>query len=212
MGQPKVSVGKPKYGFGITQNMLGQPMGKPILVKFFIGVFTIFLSMLYEKSRVSKYERKDRPGKVKTQINLGLNSEFEKDKEVVVLYLNDFEDMEEQIQNPKGDTSRISELETQIQSLDSENTHLKAELENINLTQLEENIKELTQENQKLKEEANNTQDEEEITKLNTENETLKEKIEELTTRNNGLTDKINEINPTQLKETISALQSVVYG
>ena len=105
--------------------------GKPILVKFFIGVYTIFLSMLYEKSRVSQYERKDRPGKVKTQINLGLNSEFEKDKEVVVLYLDDFEDMEEQIQNPTGDTSRISELETKIQSLDSENTSLKAEIENI---------------------------------------------------------------------------------
>lgn len=65
--------------------------------------------MLYEKSRVSQYERKDRPGKVKTQINLGLNSEFEKDKEVVVLCLDDFEDMEEQIQN-SGDESRISEL------------------------------------------------------------------------------------------------------
>jgi hypothetical protein len=71
MGQPKVSLGKPKYGFGITQNMLGQPMGKPIIVKFFIGVYTILLSMLYEKSRVSQYERKDRLGKVKTQINLG---------------------------------------------------------------------------------------------------------------------------------------------
>ena len=124
--------------------------------------------MLYEKSRVSKYERKDRPGKVKTQINLGLNSEFEKDKEVVVLYLNDFEDMEEQIQTPKGDMSRISELEAKIQSLDSENNRLKAELENINLTQLKENINQLTQENKKLKEEANNTEDEGEITKLNT--------------------------------------------
>lgn len=50
--------------------------------------------MLYEKSRVSKYERKDRPGKVKTQINLGLNSEFKKDNEVVVIYLDNFEDME----------------------------------------------------------------------------------------------------------------------
>ena len=183
-------------------------MGKPILVKFFIGVYTIFLSMLYEKSRVSQYERKDRPGKVKTQINLGLNSEFEKDKEVVVLYLDDFEDMEEQIQTPTGDEGRISELEAKIESLDSENTSLKAELENINLTQLEENIKELTQENKKLKEEANNTELEETISKLNTENESLKKKITELTTKNNGLTDKINEINPSQLKETISALQA----
>ena len=48
--------------------------------------------------------------------------------------------MEEQIQTPKGDMSRISELESKIQSLDSENTSLKAELENINLTQLKEDI------------------------------------------------------------------------
>lgn len=33
-------------------------------------------------------------GKLKTQINLGLNSEFKKDNEVVVIYLDNFEDME----------------------------------------------------------------------------------------------------------------------
>ena len=65
--------------------------------------------MLYEKSRVSQYERKDGSGKVKTQINLGLNSESEKYNEVVVLYLNDFKEIEEQIQN-SGDESRISEV------------------------------------------------------------------------------------------------------
>ena len=190
---------------------------------FLYEYIAYILSMLYEKSRVSKYARKDRPGKVKTQINLGLNSEFEKDKEVVVLYLEDFEDIEEQIQNPTGDQTQITELETKIQNLDTENTTLKEEIKSI--PELEKTITELTQENLKLQEEAKDTSNlelEEKITQLNTSNESLEKEKDELTTKNNELnTEKetlkekitelektITEINPVQLKETISALKA----
>lgn len=159
--------------------------------------------MLYEKYNVRGKVRKDRGGKIQLHINLGMDSNFEKGKEVVVLYSDDFKKLEEQNQNQNNDQTVISELKNKIQELDSKNNKLKEELNNINLPELEENIKQLKEENNKLEKEIKEIDQEKlkkKIKELKTENKTLKEE-------NTNLKKEINKPNPTNF-ETITELKS----
>jgi septal ring factor EnvC (AmiA/AmiB activator) len=87
--------------------------------------------MYYEEAQVKTYYRKSGKNKKPyNQINLGVTSEFENEENVIVLREDIFNKIKEELESENTNQEELTQLQETIKKLEEENDKLKEEIEN----------------------------------------------------------------------------------